>query len=57
MHIFNEQTGTNAKQITFSPNEKGVYLIEVQAPGKNGHLASQFINVGGWGKEGTGKDA
>ncbi len=42
--------------LTFSPEFAGVYFVEILAPGKQSHVASQFFNVSNWGDNVSGGD-
>ncbi|HGY54881.1 MAG TPA: alpha-2-macroglobulin family protein [Caldithrix abyssi] len=49
-------SGSTPVMLSFTPDERGEYLVEVQDNGDKGHTASLFISAYPWGEGPTGGD-
>ncbi len=49
-------SGSTPVQLSFTPDERGEYLVEVQENGRKGHIASFFISAYPWGEGPVGGD-
>ena len=49
-------SGSTPVTLSFTPDERGEYLVEVQENGSKGHTASLFISAYPWGEGPTGGD-
>ena len=57
--LFKEGTlvsGSTPTVLSFTPDERGEYLVEVQENGEKGHSASFFLSAYPWGEGPTGGD-